>query len=108
MGGKYTRDINEEMIQSMILTVINEEAMKVSRADYNKVQFRLDELMSTLSEMEKELRKLSDQMPTALMVVTKKKINSINDCLVKSKDEIGYIRNKVIEHKRRAFTKSDQ
>ena len=50
--------ITEEQIKKVLDTIlINEEVSKVSRQDFSRVQFKIEELQNSLNEAQKEFQK---------------------------------------------------
>ena len=58
--------ITESTIKNVIDKILNEQMSKVSRQEFNRVQFKIEELQNSLNETLKELRKLEDSIPTDL------------------------------------------
>lgn len=92
--------INEEYIMETIRKVISEESVKVHRNDYNKVQFKMDELEGQLKETVKELRKLQDSIPEGLKTISHNRLNSISSSLSDAHGTIKTLKNKIREHKK--------
>lgn len=93
-------EIKEEYIMETIRKILSEESSKVHRNDYNKVQFRMDELENQLKETIKELRKVQDCIPEGLKTVSNNRLNSISSNLTDAHNTIKTIKNKVRDHKR--------
>jgi hypothetical protein len=92
--------INEEYIMETIRKVISEESSKVNRNDYNKVQFKIDELESQLAETVKELRKVQDCIPEGLKTISSNRLSSISSNLNDANKTLKVLKNKIKEHKR--------
>jgi hypothetical protein len=95
--------IFENVVKTTLEKFILEEAAKVKREDYNKVQFKIDELNSSLSETIKELRKLEDSIPSGLSGVMLGKINTISTNLNNSQKIIQQVKDKIKHHKKISF-----
>ena len=92
--------INEEYIMETIRKVISEETSKVNRNDYNKVQFKIDELESQLAETVKELRKVQDCIPEGLKTISSNRLSSISSNLNDANKTLKVLKNKIKDHKR--------
>ena len=73
--------INESDVLNILRGILSEEVSKVNRNDYNRVQFKMDELESQLSETIKELRQLQDSIPDGLKTLTSGRVKMISDNL---------------------------
>ena len=92
--------INEEYIMETIRKIISEETSKVNRNDYNKVQFKIDELEGQLAETVKELRKVQDCIPEGLKTISSGRLSSISSNLNDANKMIKVLKNKIRDHKR--------
>jgi uncharacterized protein (UPF0216 family) len=96
-------EINEEYIMETIRKVISEETSKVNRNDYNKVQFKIDELESQLAETVKELRKVQDCIPEGLRTISSSRLGSIASNLNDANKTLKVLKNKIKDHKRGTY-----
>jgi hypothetical protein len=96
--------ISENTIKTVLDKILNEEATKLKREEYNKVQFKIDELNSSLNETIKELRKLQDAIPGGLKGVMTSKVTNISNNLSTTQKLITQLKEKVKNYKRTAFT----
>jgi esterase/lipase len=96
-------EINEEYIMETIRKVISEETSKVNRNDYNKVQFKMDELESQLAETVKELRKVQDCIPEGLRTISSNRLSSISSNLNDANKTLKVLKNKIKDHKRGTY-----
>lgn len=94
--------ISEEKIKEILSKILNEE--KVSRQEYNRVQFKLDDLSSSLNETIKELRKVEDSLPTGLKGSIGGKLSTLMGTLTTSQKTISSVKEKVKTLKRGAFS----
>jgi hypothetical protein len=94
--------ISEEKIKEILSKILNEE--KVSRQEYNRVQFKLDDLSASLNETIKELRKVEDSLPTGLKGAVGGKLSTLMTTLTSSQKTISSVKEKVKTLKRGAFT----
>ena len=93
--------INEEKIKEVLYSILTEE--KVSRQEYSRVQFKLDELSSSLNETIKDLRKLDDAIPAGLKGTMNGKIASLSSALSGSQKTVEILKSKVKDLKRASF-----
>lgn len=98
--------ITEDKIKEILNKILNEGTSKVSRIDYNRVQFKIDELLSSLSETQKELRKLQDSIPNPLKKVTERKIGEVTASLSNSYRTITDMKAKIQQVKKSSYTQS--
>jgi hypothetical protein len=92
--------LTESQIKEVINSVINEANNKVSRHEFSKVQFKLDDLNGAIQDAQKELRKLEDSVPNGLKNVTNKKINEITTNLTDVKNLISSLKSKIHQIKK--------
>lgn len=96
--------LSEEMVQNALKTILNEEISKVNRQDFNRVQFKIEELQNSLIETIKELRKLEDSVPDGLKTILKGRISQISSNLNESNKLINQLRVKIKEYKKNTLT----
>jgi uncharacterized protein (UPF0216 family) len=92
--------INENTVLGILRNILSEEVSKVNRNDYNRVQFKMDELESQLSETIKELRQLQDSIPDGLKTVTNGRVKIISDNLTTAHSTLKVLKDKVKTHKK--------
>lgn len=92
--------INENTVLNILRGILSEEVSKVNRNDYNRVQFKMDELESQLGETIKELRQLQDSIPDGLKTVTNGRVKMISDNLSNAHNTLKVLRNKVKVHRK--------
>lgn len=92
--------INESKVLSILRDILSEEVSKVNRNDYNRVQFKMDELESQLSETIKELRQLQDSIPDGLKTLTSGRVKMISDNLTTAHSTLKVLKNKVRSHRK--------
>jgi len=98
--------INENQVNDILQKILTEEVSKVSRQDFSKVQFKIDELENSLVDTMKELRKLNESIPSGLMSLTKNRIGSIYTNLDNSQKLIRVLKDKIRNYKRSLYTQS--
>jgi hypothetical protein len=96
--------ITENIVKNVLESILNEETSKVRREEYNKVQFRLEELENSLSETLKEFRKLQDSLPDGLKTVANGRISSISSNLTNADKLINELKVKIRKHKKISYT----
>jgi len=95
--------ISEDKIKEVIDRLLNEETSKVRREDYNRVQFKIDELQNSLNETIKEFRKLEDSIPDGLKKVTDGKISFISTNLSMASKSLIQVKDKIKQHKKNSY-----
>ena len=96
--------ISENEIKNVLSRILNEETSKVKREDYNRVQYKIEELQNSLSETIKELRKLESSVPSALDTVTKNRLTGISSNLSGAQKLLFNLKEKVRQHKKSTYT----
>lgn len=93
-------EINETTVLNILKNILSEEVSKVNRNDYNRVQFKMDELESQLGETIKELRQLQDSIPDGLKTLTSGRVKMISENLSTAHSTLKVLKNKVREHRK--------
>ncbi len=96
--------ISENDIKNVLSKILNEETSKVKREDYNRVQYKIEELQNSLSETVKELRKLESCIPNGLDLVTKNRITGISSNLLDAQKLLINLKDKLRKHKKSMYT----
>ena len=87
--------LTESQIKKVVDSILNESTSKVSRYEFGRVQFKIDELQNSLNETVKELRKLQDSIPNGLQNITKSKISTISSNLTESQKLLMVVKEKI-------------
>ena len=95
--------ISEDLVKDVLNRILNEETSKVRRDEYNKVQFRIEELENSLSETMKEFRKLNDSLPNGLKTVANGRISGISKNLSDANKLIEQLKSKIRQHKKNTY-----
>lgn len=95
--------ISEDSVKVILNNILNEEASKVRRDEYAKVQFKIEELSNSLNDTLREFRKLQDSVPGGLKGVMSNKLNMMLGDLNNSQKLLAQLKDKVKIHKRAAF-----
>jgi paraquat-inducible protein B len=96
--------ITEDQVKKVLDNLLAEEVNKVSRQDFNRVQFKIEELENSLNETMKEYRKLQESLPPAFRNATSKKMQSILSYLNITKQTIGGLKENVKMFKRKIYS----
>lgn len=96
--------LTESQIKEVVSNIINESNNKVSRHEFSKVQFKLDDLNGAIQDAQKELRKLDDSVPNGLKNITNKKINEITTNLSNVKTLITSLKSKIYQIKKQNYS----
>lgn len=96
--------ITESQIKDLLHKVLSEGASKVSRQEFSKVQFKMDELQNSLNETVKELRKLDDSIPSGLKTISNGRITTISNNLSNAQKVITQLKDKVKQYKKTLYT----
>lgn len=96
--------ISEEIVKNMVQELLSEETSKVKRDDFNRVQYKIEELQNSLSETIKELRKLEDSIPGGLKTLSNGRIGSISTNLSNANKLIVQLKDKIRQHKKSIYS----
>jgi uncharacterized protein YicC (UPF0701 family) len=94
------KKINEEVVMEAIRNILSEETKRVRREDYNKVQYKLEELENQLIETVKELRKVEGSIPEGLNTLCEGRVKNISQSLSDAHKNVKQLKEKIKEHKR--------
>lgn len=95
--------ITEEQVKDILNKILNEEASKVSRQDFSRTQFKIEELQNSLNETLKEFRKLEDSIPGGLKNLTNKRIYAISSYLIGAQGNIIKLKELIRNYKRKIY-----
>lgn len=96
--------ISENVVKSVLNRILNEETSKVKREDFNRVQFKIEELQNSLNETIKEFRKLEDSIPGGLKTVSNGRITGISSNLSSAQKLLAQLKDKIKQHKRSTYS----
>jgi hypothetical protein len=96
--------ITERTIKEVLTQVISEETSKIKREDFNRVQFKIEELQNSLSETMKEFRKLQDSIPSGLKTLSNGRVISIGNNLSNTQKLITQLKDKIKQYKKSSNT----
>jgi len=97
--------VTEEQIKRILDRLLTEESKKVSRQDFGRTQFKIEELQNSLNETLKDYRKLHASLPTGLQGVTKSKLITIGNHLGSAQVEINKLKEGVTNYKRKMYSR---
>ncbi len=98
--------ITESQVKNILDKILMEETSKVSRNEFSRVQFKIEELQNSLNETVKELRKLEDSIPRGLQNLTKSRILMISSNLINSQKLIAIVKDKIRNYKRTLYSQT--
>ena len=96
--------ITENQVKNVLDKVLMEETSKVSRNEFSRVQFKIEELQNSLNETVRELRKLEDSVPSGLQNLTKSRISIISSNLTNSQKLLSVVKEKIRNYKRSLYS----
>ena len=96
--------ITENQVKDILDKVLMEQTSKVSRNEFSRVQFKIEELQNSLNETVKELRKLEDSIPSGLQTLTKSRVSMISSNLTNSQKFLSIVKDKIRNYKRSLYS----
>ena len=96
--------ITENQVKDILEKVLMEQTSKVSRNEFSRVQFKIEELQNSLNETVKELRKLEDSIPSGLQTLTKSRVSMISTNLTNSQKLLSIVKDKIRNYKRSLYS----
>lgn len=98
--------ITEDTVKNVLYNILNEEASKVRREDFNRVQYKIEELQNSLNETIKELRKLDDSIPYGLKTICNGRLGVINNNFSESQKLLIQLKEKIKKHKKSLYSQN--
>jgi hypothetical protein len=98
--------LTENQVKNVLDKILMEETSKVSRNEFSRVQFKIEELQNSLNETVRELRKLEDSVPTGLQNLTKSRISMISSNLVNSQKLLVVVKEKIRNYKKSLYSQT--
>ena len=98
--------ITENQVKDILDKVLMEQTSKVSRNEFSRVQFKIEELQNSLNETVKELRKLEDSIPSGLQTLTKSRVSMISSNLTNSQKLLALVKEKIRNYKRSLYSQT--
>jgi hypothetical protein len=96
--------ISENKVSEVLRQILNEETSKVRREDFNRLQFKIDELQNSLNETIKEFRKLEDSIPGGLKTICDGRVSGVSSNLTNAQKLITQLKDKVKQYKKSSLT----
>ena len=96
--------ITENQVKNILDEVLMEQTSKVSRNEFSRVQFKIEELQNSLNKTVRELRKLEDSIPGGLQNLTKSRISMISSNLTNSQKLLALVKEKIRNYKRSLYS----
>ena len=98
--------ITENQVKDILDKILMEETSKVSRNEFSRVQFKIEELQNSLNETVRELRKLEDSVPSGLQNLTKSRVSMISSNLTNSQKLLSVVKEKIRNYKRSLYSQT--
>jgi uncharacterized membrane protein YheB (UPF0754 family) len=96
--------INENVVKNILDKLISEEVSKVQRHEFNRVQFKIEDLQNSLNDTIRELRKLNDSIPNGLKTLTSGRMTNIEQNLISTQKTIIELKEKVKQQRKKLYT----
>jgi hypothetical protein len=98
--------LTENQVKNVLDKILMEETSKVSRNEFSRVQFKIEELQNSLNETVRELRKLEDSVPSGLQNLTKSRISIISSNLLNSQKLLVLVKEKIRNYKKSLYSQT--
>lgn len=98
--------ITEDQVKEVLDKILNEEVSKVTKYDFSRTQFKIEELQNSLNETLKDFHKLQESLPDGLKNVTKKRMLLISQYLIGVQGNIMKLKDVVKTHKKKLYSQS--
>ena len=98
--------LTENQVKNVLDKILMEETSKVSRNEFSRVQFKIEELQNSLNETVRELRKLEDSVPSGLQNLTKSRISMISSNLLNTQKLLALVKEKIRNYKRSLYSQT--
>jgi hypothetical protein len=98
--------LTENQVKNVLDKILMEETSKVSRNEFSRVQFKIEELQNSLNETVRELRKLEDSVPSGLQNLTKSRISMISSNLLNSQKLLVLVKEKIRNYKKSLYSQT--
>lgn len=97
------KTISEEQVKNVLDKILSEQTSKVNRQDFNRVQFKVEELQNSLNETIKEMRKLDESIPAGLRTLTNGRMSGISSNLSLAQKLLSQLKDKIRQYKRSQY-----
>jgi len=96
--------INETLVKQTLNNILMEEASKVTRYEFNLVQFKINEVEGSVKDVKRELIKLENGIPKGLKNISNSKLLSISSDIVKIQKTLQQFSDKVKKYKKSTYS----
>ena len=96
--------ITSDQVKMAFDNVVTEELSKIPRHEFNRTQFRIEEVQESLGDLIKNFMKLQNTLPTPLKYSIGKKIDTISSNISLIEKEITAVKTKVKDYKKKLYT----
>ena len=97
--------ITEEQVLIVLDKILNEDISRIPRQDFNRVQYKIEELQNSLNDSIREFKKLDESIPIGLKTITNKKLSIVSSYLYGSKKTLSDLNEKIIQIKKSTFNR---
>jgi hypothetical protein len=97
--------ITEDKVKEVLESVLLENMKRVPRQDFNRAQFRIEELQNSLDEALKDFIKLQNSIPEGLRGSVNHKLLSIGTSLTNAQMEVVRLKNGVKGYKKKMYSR---
>lgn len=97
--------VTEEQVKDVLNNLLSEQMKRVSRQDFSRTQFKIEELQNSLNETLKDFSKLHSSVPPGLQTATKSRIMSIGMQLSLAQTEVNKLKEGVTNYKKKMYSR---
>lgn len=97
--------VTEEQVKEVLNKLLSEQMKKVSRQDFSRTQFKIEELQNSINETLKEFSKLQSNIPVGLQSATKSRVASIGSHLTAAQMEIDKLKVVINNYKKKIYSR---
>jgi len=97
--------VTEEQVKEVLNNILAEQMKRVSRQDFNRTQFKIEELQNSLNETLKEFGKLKSSVPQGLQTPTRSRIQSIGDQLYGVQTDLNKLKVGIFNYKKKMYSR---
>jgi hypothetical protein len=95
--------ISENQVKDLLDNLLVEQASKVNRTEFARIQFKIDELQNSLNETIKELRKVEDSVPEGLKTIANGRLSGVSLSLSNAQKLIIQLKDKIKKYKKAVY-----
>ena len=97
--------VTEEQVKEVLNNILSEQMKRVSRQDFNRTQFKIEELQNSLNETLREYGKLKASIPGGLQTPTKSRVLSIGEHLHGVQGDLNKLKVGVFNYKKKMYSR---